>query len=144
MAQLFAELLDTLRLTHPELNIDAVRNNLIRQEHEYSSYVGFESALPHFHVGTLATSVVMVAKLHTAIPDPHGTVTIRYVFLVLSPSSEPRTHLQALAEISRFVMDAGNRERLGAARDIAALRHIFFPRGKAAQRGASTAESRTA
>ncbi len=132
MAQLFIELLDCLRGAHPGLDMEAVRANLVRQEHEYSSYVGYETALPHFHVDQLSASVVLVAKLDQPLTDSHGGSQMRYVFLVLSPSSEPRTHLQALAEISRFVMDDNNRERLAAAHDTASLRHAFFPRGTSA------------
>ncbi|MCE9615313.1 MAG: cation:proton antiporter [Lentisphaerae bacterium] len=130
MPDVLGELLQCLRITYPALDVEDVRRNLIRQESEYSSLVGYDVALPHFHLEQLEVSVVLAAKVHRPITDAHSGAPIRLVFLVLSPSNQPRTHLQALAEISKFIMDEDNRTRLNAASDVAALRHIFCPRHK--------------
>ena len=126
--ELFGTMLAQLKASHMELDIGTILSNLVHQENEYSSLVGYDTALPHFHIEDLDDSVVLAAKLHQPIKDLHSDSPIRYVFLVLSPSDKPKAHLNALAEISRFIMDEDNRERLDRAKDLPALQHAFFPK----------------
>ena len=56
----------------------------------------------------------------------HSDDEIRYVFLVLSPQDQPKVHLQALSELSRFIMDESNRRHLEKASDDKSLIEVFF------------------
>ncbi len=127
MPQLFEEMLNCLVADYPDLSVSEIRKNLIKQENEYSSLVGYGVALPHFHLDELKESVVIVAKLDNPLKDQHSGEPIRYVFLVLSPSDQPRAHLNSLSEISRFIMEEQNRERLEDVKTLNDLNRIFFP-----------------
>ena len=123
---IYDELLDCLKSDFPDLDTEGIHTNLIQREHEYSSLVGYDVALPHFYTKALSESVVLLAKLAEPISDIHSNQEVRYVFLLLSPEDQPKTHLQSLAEISRFIMDKENRQQLKDARDTEALVSIFF------------------
>lgn len=127
MPSLLGELLTCLNSAYPDLDVANVREHLMKQELEYSSLVGYDVSLPHFHLEELSESVVLIAKMQTPLKDLHSGDPIRYIFLVLSPSSQPKTHLNALSEISRFIMEEQNRERLDEVESLQDLRHLFFP-----------------
>ncbi len=122
----YGELLGRLKNSYPELDIEDICTNLLRQENEFSSLVGFDVAIPHFYSDALTDSVVLLAKLKTPIKDMHSDDHVRYLFLVLSPEDQPRVHLQALSEISRFIMEEGNRKQLDEAESTEDLVGVLF------------------
>ncbi|MDF1561589.1 MAG: cation:proton antiporter [Deltaproteobacteria bacterium] len=121
------ELLEPLQDDYAELDTASLHAELVAREKEFSSFVGFGVALPHAYVDGIDDSAVLVARHESALQCRHSGEEIRLVFLVLSPRDQPRKHLNALSEISRFVMDQENRERLFDAHDRAELEAVFFP-----------------
>lgn len=121
------ELLDLTQDFFPELDSDRLHNQLMQQEEQYSSLIGYEVALPHAYTEVIDKSIVLIAKMAEPITCMHSTEEIRYVFLVLSPKDKPRHHLNALSEISTFIMNEENRRHLNDATSPHDLVHLFFP-----------------
>jgi len=70
---------------------------------------------------------VIIGKLKKPLTCPHTHENISFVFLVLSPKAQPRNHLNALSEISTFIMKEENRHQMQAATSREELIELFFP-----------------
>ena len=106
------ELLDALKPDYPLIPIEHLYDNLIDYEEKYSGLVCPDTAIPHTYTDGLQESIVLMAKLKNTIKSLHGEEPISLVFLILSPTDQPRKHLKTLSEISRFLVDDKNRTRL--------------------------------
>ena len=126
MADAYKEMLNSLVDDYPELPVEKLHRQLIDQNEEYSSAIGYAVAMPHTYTEQVSESVVVVAKLKQEISCQHSGEAIDAIFMVLSPPEQPQTHLKALSEISKFIMEADNREQLMAADSVADLRSLFF------------------
>ncbi len=124
--ELFSEMLDCLSADFPEIDLAKLHRDLVHRENDFSSLVGYDVSLPHLHTDDLDHSVVLVAKLRKPLKDLHSDDQIRYVFIVLSPQDKPKVHLQALSELSQFIMDESNRRHLENASDNESLIKVFF------------------
>ncbi len=126
LTDLFRELLDRLAQNR-KIDIPALEERLEHQCNDYSCYIGYEVGLPHAYTDDITESVVLVAKLKKSITCQLSGESLRVIFLVISPESAPKQHLSALAEISRFIMDDGNRRALMDAEDEDDLMRPLFP-----------------
>ena len=124
--ELLDEFLSKLTSSFKSLDTENIKKTLMDKENEYSSLVGYDVALPHCYIDDIDTSVVMIAKLHLPLKDQHSGDDVRYVFLVLSPADQPKDHLSALSEISKFIMEEQNRNRLKNVDDEFELLNVFF------------------
>ncbi|MCJ8331981.1 MAG: PTS sugar transporter subunit IIA, partial [Lentisphaeria bacterium] len=124
---LFDTMLGKLLGYFPDLDSKMIQDRLLKQEQDYSSLIGYGVALPHFYVDGLSESVVMIAKLETPLKDLHSKEEIHFIFLVLSPSDQPKNHLQALSEISSFIMVEERRQDMFLAKTTEELIAVFFP-----------------
>ena len=106
------ELLNLLKNSYSELDIEAVYAQLLDYETKYSGLVCPDTALPHAYADGIEDSIVLIAKLNKSIKSLHGDEPITLVFLILSPLDQPRKHLKTLSEISRFMVDDKNRSKL--------------------------------
>ncbi len=127
MEQVTRELLDVLAADIPACDTDAIHHKLTQQEEQYSSLIGYDIALPHSYTDALDSSILLIAKMRHPITCKHTTEKIRFVFMVLSPQDKPRSHLNALSEISAFIMSEENRRHLAAAESDRDLVALFFP-----------------
>jgi NhaP-type Na+/H+ or K+/H+ antiporter/mannitol/fructose-specific phosphotransferase system IIA component (Ntr-type) len=119
-------LIARLKNVHDQIDDVALLANLEEREIEFSSLIGYGIALPHTYSDKLATTCVMIAKMMEPLADSHTGEPVEYVFLVVSPSDEPKAHLHALSEISHFITNDENRERLAAAHTAKELVDVFF------------------
>ena len=127
MPEAMGYMLDHLGRDMSNLDSSDLHQTLAAQEKEYSSLVGYGVALPHAYSEHLKESVVLVASLKEPVKDLHSGEEIKVIFLVLSPKDDAKNHLNALSEISRFIMDEQNRERLLASGTESELVQLFFP-----------------
>ncbi|MHC4995188.1 MAG: PTS sugar transporter subunit IIA, partial [Planctomycetota bacterium] len=127
MGELYAQMLCAMADKVEKIDRDAVYQQLLKQEDEYSSYIEYGMAMPHLYVKDLEQSVAAVAKLGHPVLDSRAQHEVQFVFLVLSPEGDPQHHLNALAEISRFFMDPENLsalEEAESAEDIREALHL--------------------
>ncbi|PKL35229.1 MAG: hypothetical protein CVV44_22910 [Spirochaetae bacterium HGW-Spirochaetae-1] len=124
------ELLIRLNLDFPRLNIENIEETIMKQEIEFSSVIGYATALPHAYIDGIDESLVLMAK--TAKPVSclfcHDD-DVNFLFLVLSPKNKPDTHIRTLATISKLIMDEERRASLLKASSREDLINIFFPEG---------------
>jgi mannitol/fructose-specific phosphotransferase system IIA component (Ntr-type) len=127
------ELLDTLKSDYERIDVDSLHRSLMTVEQELSSEIGYHAALPHAYCNEIEDSLVLVAKLAYPFCQRKNHEELRYVFLVLSPEHRPEIHLNALADISRFLLNEGNRKALEQVETkqqlMAALQGHFTDRG---------------
>ena len=120
------ELLHALRDSYPGLDSEKLYTQLLDYETKYSGLICPNTALPHTYTDGLEDSVVLVAKLIRSIKSLHGDEPITLVFLILSPSDQPRKHLKTLSEISRFIVDDKNRSKLMNAKSERELLNLIL------------------
>ncbi len=127
MSGVIQELLDVLRNEYPDLETASIHKHMMDIENEYSSLIGFNIALPHGYSEKINESIVMVARLTHRVLSKINNEEVHLVFMVLSPSNDPNMHINTLSEISKFIMNEENREKLFTASSHADLVEVFFP-----------------
>jgi NhaP-type Na+/H+ or K+/H+ antiporter/mannitol/fructose-specific phosphotransferase system IIA component (Ntr-type) len=121
------ELLQCLKLDYPNLGTDNISRRLRQQSEEYSCFIGYGFGMPHAYTDTLDESIVLLSKLKTPISCELSGEVLEALFLVLSPENQPKKHLNALSEISQFIMDDKNRTAFANANTEADLLDLLFP-----------------
>jgi mannitol/fructose-specific phosphotransferase system IIA component (Ntr-type) len=79
---------------------EAIMLSVAERERLGSSYVGRGLAIPHARLKSLATPMVIVARLKHAIPAPAKGEEIDLMFLLLTPADTPRIHQILLSHIA--------------------------------------------
>jgi NhaP-type Na+/H+ or K+/H+ antiporter/mannitol/fructose-specific phosphotransferase system IIA component (Ntr-type) len=128
LTRAIAELLNRLRLDYPDLETDSIVEHLRKQSEEYTCFIGYGIGLPHAYTNSLEESIVLLSKLREPITCKLSGEQMEALFLVLSPEAQPKKHLNALSEISRFIMDDKNRTALLDADSETELLDVLFPR----------------
>ncbi|HMB20475.1 MAG TPA: PTS sugar transporter subunit IIA, partial [Spirochaetota bacterium] len=127
MSDVIEELLNILRNDYPDLETASIHKHMMDIENEYSSLIGFNIALPHGYSEKLDESIVMVAKTTRRVISKINNDEVHLVFMVLSPREKPNEHINTLSEISKFIMNEENREKLFTASSHADMVEVFFP-----------------
>ncbi|MCP4131930.1 MAG: PTS transporter subunit EIIA [bacterium] len=121
------ELLARVNSVFPSINAGELEEYIIQQEREFSSVIGFDTALPHTYVDGIDKSIVAIAKMETPVACMYNDEAIHFVFLVLSPRDKPDTHIKTLSNISKFLLNEDHRVALTNAESYEDLCVIFFP-----------------
>lgn len=127
MSEVVRSLLKILQKNYPSLECDEIHGHIMDIEREFSSLVGFNIALPHGYSEVIEESIVMVAKTEGTVISQLNNEEVKLVFLVLSPREKPSEHINTLSEISRFITETENRERLFSASSHKEMVDVFFP-----------------
>jgi PTS system nitrogen regulatory IIA component len=107
--RLFAERVASLH----GLDAEALFESLTEREALGSTGIGGGVAIPHCRVAGLQASIVAVGTALQGID--FGAVDarpVRVFFVIVSPKDDPSQNLRCLAEVSRWVKEPGNVERL--------------------------------
>lgn len=83
----------------------AVKEALFAREQQGETFVGEEVALPHVRVDGLKYPVVACGIAKAGIPDRPSGHVIKIMFLLLSPSDPPESHVLMLGAVSRIARD---------------------------------------
>ncbi len=104
---------------------DELYRELRRREDLGSTGIGGGVAIPHCKLKGLSDVTVAIATTEAPVDFAAlDEAPVRLFFMVASPSQGPNLHLQALAQISRWIQEEGNVESVLAAHspeEIAAL-----------------------
>ena len=82
------------------LSREAIMLSVVEREKLGSSYIGRGLAIPHARLKSLATPMVIVARLKHPIPAPVKGEEINLMFLLLTPVDTPRIHQILLSHIA--------------------------------------------
>ena len=97
---------------------------LLRQREEiYSTGIGRSLAVPHALSKKIEKTILALAFLKKGIPfESIDQAPVHFVFLLLGPEENQRTHLQILAKIARLFRDRKLRDELIKAQTAKHLR----------------------
>ena len=90
------------------LGIDEVSafKSLLEREQQGGTFVGAEIAIPHARLDNLNKPVLAIGVNRVGIYDPESGKTARIMFLMLSPQSDPDSHIRLLGAISKMAADS--------------------------------------
>lgn len=125
LENLFGTMLKILKKDFSHLDNEALLEELVRREREYTSLIGHGISLPHAYSASITESILMVAKLVAPIQCKHSGAEILLVFMVISPEGQPEEHLGLISRIAKFVMREETRNALLEATDSDELYQII-------------------
>ncbi len=101
---------------HPEvLNFQGFYNELLARERLDTTCLGNEIALPHARTEHVQSIVMAVGRSASGVPFENGNQTVRLMFVLGTPKSNPGDYLQVVSALCRILKEATNREALLAA-----------------------------
>ena len=103
------ELMDRLVAARPDINREQILADLLSREQLNPTFVGDGVCIPHTHTRGLDERVCV---LRIAPEGTYGPHHVRLVFLLISPTGDPESHLATLAEIGRTCLDPSIRQAL--------------------------------
>ena len=110
--QLYSDMLSLVVLEFPDLDKNALHDELVEREKEFSSMLGFQTCLPHLYCTGIKQSLMLVAKLNSPMRPSEGKDMISFVFMVISPEDRPQEHLAQISKIAKFISMEENRVAL--------------------------------
>lgn len=123
--EVLGELVDTLRIVHPQLDREEVLQVLLEREQLGSTGIGEGVAIPHGKLRGIDRLLIAFGRHSGGVDfDSMDGRPAHLFFLLLAPESEVTAHLKALARISKMLRKDGVRQRLMAATDAAGLLEI--------------------
>lgn len=105
-----------LLATNPEVtNFDGFYNELLARERLDTTYLGNEIALPHARTEHVKSIVLAVGRSTAGIHFENCNQTVRLMFVLGTPKSNPTDYLMVVSSLCKIFKDAPNREALMAA-----------------------------
>ncbi len=102
----FRELLHECCLANPGIDEASAFQSLLEREKQGGTFVGDEIAIPHARLHNLNKPVVAIGVNKIGIYDRESSKTARIIFLMLSPLSDPNSHIRLLGAISKMAADS--------------------------------------
>ncbi len=102
----FRELLHECCLANPEIDEGSAFQRLLEREKQGGTFVGDAIALPHARLDNLNKPVVAIGVNRVGFYDRESSKTARIIFLILSPCSDPNSHIRLLGAISKMAADS--------------------------------------
>jgi len=104
------ELMDRLVAARPDINREQILADLLSREQLNPTFVGDGVCIPHTHARGLDERVCVLGIAPEG--TSYGPHHVRLVFLLISPTGDPESHLATLAEIGRTCLDPSIRQAL--------------------------------
>jgi fructose-specific phosphotransferase system IIA component len=120
------ELIDLLDTSGALMDRDVALEAVLARERLQSTGMGAGIAIPHGKCNAVREVVMAIG----IAPEPvdFGSVDgrpVRIIFLLVSPTDQMAAHIQALAAISRLMLDEGLRRQLEQADSIEAVDELL-------------------
>ena len=124
--EVLENLVDLLRGQPQVRDIEAVREAVLKREHQMSTGVGKRLALPHAKTNAVSSTVAAFAV--TTHPIEFGAIdneTVRLLFLLVGTEEAKSQHIKLLSRVSRLMNRNAFRESLLAANTTQKLLDLF-------------------
>ena len=108
----YTRLIETLRKSYPELDVEALGDDLKTRAETFPFDIGHGVSVPHGYAPQLPGRVCLLGR-----DKSFGALT----FLVLSPHADADSHLATLGEIARLCSIAERRQALLASEDLSTV-----------------------
>jgi two-component system sensor histidine kinase KdpD len=102
----FHQLLHECCLVHPNIDEASAFQSILEREKQGATFVGEDIAIPHARLDHLNQPVLTIGVSRIGIYDPESSKTARIMFLMLSPLSDPNSHIRILGTISKMAADS--------------------------------------
>ncbi len=102
----FRQLLHECTLANPGIDEVSALKSLLEREQQGGTFVGSDIAIPHARLDNLNTPVLAIGVNRIGIYDAESGKTARIMFLMLSPNSDPDSHIRLLGAISKMASDS--------------------------------------
>lgn len=91
---------------NPHLDEESAWQSLLLREKQGSTFIGEEIAIPHARLENLDKPIIVIGVNKIGIYDKESSNTARIMFLMLSPASDPNSHISILGNISKMASDS--------------------------------------
>jgi two-component system sensor histidine kinase KdpD len=108
------QLLDKCCEGDPSLRRDEILRLVMEREREGSTLIGEDVSIPHARIPGISKPVLALGVAKAGAGDLGTGVAARIVILLLSPASDPLSHVKMLGGLSRLAANAQWREDQGA------------------------------
>ena len=123
------ELVDLLNDNHLLLNRDVALQAVLTREQTRSTGIGSGIAIPHGKCTAVKELVMAIGIAGEPIEfDSVDKKPVHIIILLVSPADQTGPHIQALAKISRLMLDADFKEKLEQASSADALYELLSSR----------------
>jgi two-component system sensor histidine kinase KdpD len=99
------QLLHECSIIDPDIDETGALNSLLEREKQGGTFIGEEIAIPHARLEKLQKPVMVIGVNKIGIYDKESSNTARIMFLILSPLSDPNSHVRLLGAISKMASD---------------------------------------
>lgn len=79
--------------------------SLLEREAQGATFVGSDIAIPHARLESIKRALVVIGVSKKGVVDRHSGNSARIIFLLLTPSSDPNSHIRMLGVITRLASD---------------------------------------
>ncbi|RMH62973.1 MAG: hypothetical protein D6677_08555 [Calditrichaeota bacterium] len=117
-----SEMLDVLKERQPAFPVDAIREEIIKRETTFPTYIGNGVASPHVYSADIREPVCMIARSQQGIAmSTYDKKKVVLLFLLISPENKARMHLRLLGEMARIAAAEDNVKRILAVESPSAM-----------------------
>jgi two-component system, OmpR family, sensor histidine kinase KdpD len=102
----FRQLLHECCLANPGIDEVSALKSILEREQQGGTFVGADIAIPHAILNNLNKPVLAIGVNRAGIYDPESGKTTQIMFLMLSPQSDPDSHIRLLGAISTMAADS--------------------------------------
>ena len=102
----FRELLHECCIADPNIDETIALRVLLEREKQGGTFIGSDIAIPHARLENLTKPVIVIGVNKIGIYDKESSNTARIMFLMLSPLSDPNSHIRLLGLISKMVSES--------------------------------------
>jgi two-component system sensor histidine kinase KdpD len=100
------QLLETICGANPAIASDYAWRALLEREKQGATFIGEDIAIPHARLDGLDKSVLSIGVSKLGIYEQGSNNTANIMFLMLSPASQPDSHIRLLGAISKMAGDS--------------------------------------
>ncbi len=116
LKQIIRTMVTALTAEVPVSDPDRLVREVMAREQLSSTCIGNGCAIPHAHSDTVHTSLIVAARLATAVTlDTPDGLPVSLVFLLVGPARRAMAHLKLLSKLARILHDEESRKSLRAA-----------------------------
>jgi len=109
-----------------QTDIREIKDKVIKREKSFSTAVGHQFAIPHARIEELRKPIMLVGRSEKGIEfNSPDLKPVRFVFLILTPYSDPSVQLNILSKISRLISNITLRNKLLRAKTIDKVKEIL-------------------
>jgi two-component system sensor histidine kinase KdpD len=115
------DLVEAIRSDNTEVAVEEALQRIADREAQGSTFLNGGFALPHARLPGLKSVQVAIGLAREGICDFTTAAPITVIVLMLTPSDDPKIHLQVLASVGRLLREREARRRIDGASDTADL-----------------------